>query len=59
MSISLIIAFIANASGPKATAITFLKTEDGTSQWSWISNDIASKLRPGMRIRLEPGDEGY
>jgi len=50
MSISLIIAFIANTSGPKATAITFLKTEDGVSQWSWISNDIASKLRPGMRL---------
>lgn len=52
MSISLIIAFIAANSGPKATAVTFLKTEDGTSQWSWISNDIASKLRPGMRLNV-------
>jgi hypothetical protein len=50
MSISLIIAFIAGNSGPKATAVTFLKTEDGVSQWAWIANDVASRLRPGMRL---------
>lgn len=44
-----IIAFIGNA-GPKATVVTFLKNEDDISQWTWVSNDIARALRPGMRI---------
>ena len=52
MSITLIIAFIANTSGPKATAITFLKTEDNVSQWAWIDNSVAAKLRPGMRLTV-------
>ena len=50
MSITLIIAFIANTSGPKATAITFLKTEDNISQWAWVDNSVAAKLRPGMKL---------
>lgn len=50
MSITLIIAFIANTSGPKATAITFLKTEGNISQWAWVDNSVAARLRPGMKL---------
>lgn len=37
-------------SGPKATAINFVKTEDGIRLWAWFANDTASRIRPGMRV---------
>ena len=37
-------------SGPKATAINFVKTEDGIRLWAWFANDTASRIRPGMSV---------
>ena len=45
-------------SGPKATAVNFLKTEDGVRLWTWMSNDVASKLRPGMTVVAEQASFG-
>jgi hypothetical protein len=45
-------------SGPKSTAISFVKTEDGIRLWSWIGNDVASRLRPGMTIVAEQASFG-
>lgn len=57
MSSMLTIAAI-GGSGPKATAINFLKTEEGVRQWAWMSNDIASRLRPGMVLTVEQVSTG-
>jgi hypothetical protein len=52
MSHSFTVAAI-GGSGPKSTAINFVKTEDGIRLWSWMANDVASKLRPGMVVVSE------
>lgn len=57
MSTILSIAFI-NGHGPKATKVVFLKDTAGNSEWAWISNDIASRLRPGMRLECEQVSRG-
>jgi hypothetical protein len=57
MSHSFTIAAI-GGSGPKATAVNFLKTEDGIRLWTWMSNDIASRLRPGMTVVAEQASFG-
>lgn len=45
-------------SGPKATAVNFLKTEEGVRLWAWVSNDIARSLRPGMTVVAEQASIG-
>ena len=57
MSHSFTIAAI-GGSGPKATAVNFLKTEDGVRLWAWMSNDIARALRPGMTVVAEQASFG-
>jgi hypothetical protein len=57
MSHSFTIAAI-GGSGPKATAVNFVKTEDGVRLWAWMSNDVASRLRPGMSIVAEQASFG-
>jgi len=57
MSHSFTIAAI-GGSGPKATAVNFLKTEDGIRLWAWMSNDVASRLRPGMTVVAEQASFG-
>ena len=57
MSHSFTIAAI-GGTGPKATAVNFLKTEDGVRLWTWMSNDVASKLRPGMTVVAEQASFG-
>ena len=54
-------SFIVSAiggSGPKATAINFVKTEDGIRLWAWVANDTASRIRPGMRVVAEEASFG-
>lgn len=57
MSHSFTIAAI-GGSGPKATAVNFLKNEDGIRLWTWMSNDIAFRLRPGMTVVAEQASFG-
>ena len=57
MSHSFTIAAI-GGSGPKATAVNFLKTEDGVRLWAWMTNDVASRMRPGMTIVAEQASFG-
>lgn len=57
MSHSFTIAAI-GGSGPKATAVNFLKTEDGVRLWAWMANDIAKVLRPGMTVVAEQASFG-
>ena len=57
MSHSFTIAAI-GGSGPKSTAVNFLKTEDGVRLWTWMSNDVASRLRPGMTVVAEQASFG-
>lgn len=57
MSVSLSIAAI-NGSGPKATAVNFVKTDDGHRPWAWVANDIAAQLAPGMVLRVETVSTG-
>lgn len=45
-------------SGPRATAINFVKTDEGVRVWAWMSNDVASRLRPGMVVRAEQASFG-
>jgi len=45
-------------SGPKSTAVNFLKNEEGIRLWAWMSNDIASRLRPGMTLVVEQASVG-
>lgn len=40
-------------SGPKSTAVNFLKNEDGIRIWTWVPNNVAATLRPGMVVRAE------
>lgn len=40
-------------SGPKSTAINFVKTTDGVRLWAWIANEKAAELVPGMLVRAE------
>lgn len=57
MSTKLNIAAI-GGSGPKATAVQFLKDATGVRQWSWIANPIAAQLRPGMSLTVEQVSTG-
>lgn len=57
MSHSFTIAAI-GGSGPKATAVNFLKNEDGVRIWTWMANDIAKVLRPGMTVVAEQASFG-
>lgn len=57
MSHSFTIAAI-GGSGPKSTAVNFLKNEDGIRLWAWVSNDVASRLRPGMSIVADQASFG-
>lgn len=49
---SLSIAAI-GGSGPKATAVQFVKTDDGVRPWAWLPNDLAALLAPGMLLNVE------
>ena len=54
-------SFIVSAiggSGPKATAIKFVKNEDNIGLWAWVANDTASRIRPGMSIVAEQASFG-
>lgn len=37
-------------SGPKATAVTFAKNENGVKLWAWIPNEQAESLVPGHKV---------
>lgn len=52
MSTVLSIAAI-GGKGPKATSVSFTKTEDGIRQWAWVPNDVAATLAPGMTVIVE------
>lgn len=43
--------------GPKSTAVNFVK-EDGIRLWCWLSNDVASRIRPGMVVTAEKVSTG-
>lgn len=45
-------------SGPRATAVNFVKTDDGIRLWAWIANEDASELVPGMIVRAEQASFG-
>lgn len=51
MSTVLSIAAI-GGSGPKATVISFVKSDDGVRPWAWLPNEIAASLVPGMRLAV-------
>lgn len=57
MSHSFTIAAI-GGSGPKATAVNFLKTEDGIRLWAWVANETAKDARPGMTVIAEQASFG-
>ena len=57
MSTTLIIAGINNP-GPKATAVSFVKSDNGTRPWAWVSNSVAAQLAPGMRLIVPAVSEG-
>lgn len=39
--------------GPKATAVSFVKDDNGHRPWAWLPNDLASQLAPGMLLNVE------
>jgi len=52
MSTELIISDF-GGSGPKATAVLFVKDEQGRRPWAWVSNEEAAQMAPGMILRAE------
>lgn len=47
-----------SGSGPKATSVSFLRDADGVRQWTWLPNDVAARLRPGMTVTVEEVSTG-
>lgn len=45
-------------SGPKATVVSFTVNEANERPWAWIPNNVAEKLRPGMRLAVESISRG-
>lgn len=41
-----------NNPGPKSTAVSFLKNDDGIRHWAWVANNDAARIRPGMTVTL-------
>lgn len=57
MSVSLSISAI-SGSGPKATAVMFVKSPEGVRPWAWVPNAVAAGLVPGMVLTVESVSTG-
>jgi hypothetical protein len=42
-----------NNPGPNATAVSFMKNDDGIRHWAWVRNADAARIRPGMTVTLD------
>jgi hypothetical protein len=52
MSTKLIVSAL-SAQGPKATAISFVKNDEGIRPWAWLANELTEDIVPGSVLLVE------